>query len=256
MAETYHLGLSPEQIQGARHALLPIDPSHAARTAELADAHHGVVAQTRGFVTHACTIAGRPVLVVSTGIGGPSVSIVAHELRNLGVQTMIGVGAMGAIQPDVAVGDMVVVTGAVRLEGASTGYAPIEFPAVADHDVVGALHRASSAQGVTAHRGICASTDTFYPGQERYDQDGKHVLSSLRGSLLEWRRLGVLGYDMEAASLLTLAAVMGLRAGLVKGVVVNRAHRETVRAEDSQGVETRASEIAVAALRDLVTADG
>jgi len=251
MPDAYHLGLTQEAIAGAAHALLPVDPKHAADTVKLLDEDHGVVGTERGFVSHRGTLAGAPVLVVSSGIGGPSVSTVAHELSNLGVTTLIGVGAMGSIQPDVQPGDLVVVTGAVRLEGASTDYAPIEYPAVADHQVCARLTRAADELGYEARCGICASTDTFYPGQERYDQDGQQVVSALRGSLMEWRQLGVLGYDMEAATLLTFAAVTGLRAGVVKAVVVNRARRETV-SEDVAGVETQSLEVAVAGLRKLI----
>jgi uridine phosphorylase len=252
MLEAYHLGLTKKAAGGATHALLPVDPRHAAETVKLLDEDHGVVATERGFVTHLGTLAGAPVLVVSSGIGGPSISIVAHELSNLGVDTMIGVGAMGAIQPDVQPGELVIATGAVRLDGASTHYAPIEYPALADHQVFARLRRAAEELGHKTHYGICASTDTFYPGQERYDQDGQHVVSALRGSLLEWRQLGVLGYDMEAATLLTFAAVTGARAGVVKAVVVNRARRESVSAEAAAGAEPRAIEVAVAGLRKLI----
>ncbi len=252
MPEAYHLGLSKEAAGGAAHALLPVDPKHASDAMKHFDEDHGVVATERGFVSHLGTLAGAPVLVVSSGIGGPSVSVVAHELSNLGVHTMIGVGAMGAIQPDVELGDLVVATGAVRLDGASTHYAPIEYPALADHRVFARLTRAAEELGHNVHCGVCASTDTFYPGQERYDLDGQHVVSALRGSMMEWRQLGVIGYDMESATLLTFAAVTGIRAGVVKAVVVNRARRETVCAKQAAGAEPQAIEVAVAALRKLI----
>ncbi len=252
MPEAYHLGLSEKAARGAVYALLPVDPIHVAEAAKLLDEDYGVVATERGFVSQLGSLAGAPVLVVSSGIGGPSVSVVAHELSNLGVHTMIGVGAMGAIQPDVEVGDLVVATGAVRLDGASIHYAPVAYPALADHQVFARLRRAAEDLGHKAHCGVCASTDTFYPGQERYDHDGQHVVSALRGSLVEWRQLGVLGYDMESATLLTFAAVTGARAGVVKAVVVNRARRETVHVEAAAGAEPRAVEVAVAALRKLI----
>jgi uridine phosphorylase len=128
----------------------------------------------------------------------------------------------------VDVGDVVITTGAVRLDGASTQYAPIEYPAVAHHEVVGALIVAAREQGVQARVGISCTTDTFYPGQEREDSFTGYVPRRLRGMTEEWRRLNVLNYEMEAATLLTLASAMGLRAGCAAGVVVNRTKGEHV----------------------------
>ena len=103
--------------------------------------------------------------------------------------------------------------------------------------------------------GLVASTDTFYPGQERYDHEGRHVLSTFRGSTLEWRRLGVLGYDMEAATLLTFAGVTKVRAGAIKGVAVNRARQETVRSKAADLAEDKAAAMAMDGLRALIEAD-
>ena len=249
----YHLALRTGQLEGARLALLPGDPGrveHIARSAPLERARE--LASKREYRTWLAYAAGRPLLVTSTGIGGPSASIAIDELAQLGVTTFIRVGTTGAIQPHVDVGDAVVTTGAVRLDGASTHYAPIEYPAVAHHEVVSALLGAAKAAGVACRAGITCTCDTFYPGQERYDSFTGYVPRRFQGITEEWRRLGVLNYEMEAATLLTMASAMGLRAGCVAGVVVNRTRSEHVTAEDLERGERNAVTVAVHAAARLV----
>jgi uridine phosphorylase len=152
------------------------------------------------------------------------------------------------------VGDVIVSSGAVRLDGASTHYAPIEYPAVAHHEVVAALLEAARGAGVTARAGITCTCDTFYPGQERHDSFTGYVPRRFQGITEEWRRLGVLNYEMEAATLLTLASTMGLRAGCAAGVVVNRTRSEHVTADDLAAGERHAVVVAVGAAVRLAKA--
>jgi uridine phosphorylase len=244
----YHLALDRRRLEGATIALLPGDPGRVetiARTPPLTDARE--LAYKREYRSWLASARGGPVLVVSTGIGGPSASIAIDELAQLGVTTFIRVGTTGAIQPDLEIGDVIVSTGAVRLDGASTHYAPIEYPAVADHTVVAALLASARAQGLRARAGVTCSSDTFYPGQERYDSFTKYVPRRFQGATEEWRRLGVLNYEMEAATLFTLAGVMGLRAGCAAGVVVNRTRDEHVSPADGARGEDHAVRVAVGA---------
>lgn len=108
---------------------------------------------------------GKAVIVCSTGIGGPSTSIAVEELAQLGIRTFLRIGTTGAIQANINVGDVLVTTAAVRLDGASLHFAPMEFPAVADFACTTALVEAAKASGATTHIGVTASSDTFYPGQ-------------------------------------------------------------------------------------------
>jgi uridine phosphorylase len=201
--------------------------------------------------THLGFLAGQPVLVTSTGIGGPSASIAIDELAQLGVTTFLRVGTTGAIQPWIDVGDVIVTTGAVRLDGASTHYAPIEYPAVAHPDVVLALIAAAGEAGIPSRAGITCSCDTFYPGQERYDSFTGYVPRRFQGSTEEWRRLQVLNYEMEAATVLTLASAMGLRGGCAEGVVVNRTKGESITKADLDLGERNAVTVAVRAAARL-----
>jgi uridine phosphorylase len=252
----YHLALTRSQLGGATVALLPGDPGRVeaiARTAPLTDPRR--LASKREFHTWLAHAAGHPVLVTSTGIGGPSTSIAVEELAQLGVRTFVRVGTTGAIQPDIDVGTVVVTTGAVRLDGASTHYAPIEYPAVAHHDVVTALLASARACGIPARAGVTCTTDTFYPGQERVNSFTGYVPRRFQGATEEWRRLGVLNYEMEAATLLTMASVMGLRAGCVSGVIVGRTRSEHVTPDDLQHGERSALRVAVGAVAEYLATE-
>lgn len=244
----YHLDLDDARLEGARIALLPGDPGRVAAIASTAPIAGGrEIACKREYRSWIGAIGGVKVLVTSTGIGGPSASIAIDELAQLGVTTFIRVGTTGTIQPHVNVGDVVVTTGAVRLDGASTHYAPIEYPAVAHHEVVAALVAAARASGVPFHAGVTCTCDTFYPGQERYDSFTGYVPRRFQGATEEWRRLQVLNYEMEAATLLTLTSAMGLRGGCAAGVVVNRTRSESITRADLELGEANAVRVAVEA---------
>ncbi|MFT5434700.1 MAG: uridine phosphorylase, partial [Myxococcota bacterium] len=164
------------------------------------------------------------------------------------------VGTTGAIQPFIGQGDIIVTTGAVRLDGASQHFAPLEYPAVADFDCTTALVAAARAGSAPTHVGISASSDTFYPGQERYDTYSGRVVARFRGSLEEWQSMGVLNYEMESATLFTMCASQGLRAGCVSGVLVNRAQSETPDAEAAHRIEAPSIGVVVSAARALMEA--
>ncbi|HLC17954.1 MAG TPA: uridine phosphorylase [Thermodesulfobacteriota bacterium] len=254
MPNVYHLDLNKKIIRGAEVAFLPGDPARseaiARRVSEVHATPYLKLASKREFTTFLSETARRRVLVTSTGIGGPSTSIAIEELARLGVRTFIRVGTTGSIQDHLKVGDCVITTGAVRLDGASTHYAPIEYPAVADYGVTNALVRGAEKAGVRHHVGITASSDTFYQGEEREDSFRKYIIRGLRGSAREWRELGVLNYEMESSTLLTITSSMGLRGGCITGVI-NRAGRGGITASMvKKGVEN-VIRAAVAALEFL-----
>lgn len=252
MADVFHLGLERADLDGATLAILPGDPGRVPKIAARFD-DDVALASTREFTSHLAHADGAPLVVCSTGIGGPSTSIAVEELGQLGVRTFLRVGTTGAIQPHIAVADVIVTTGSVRLDGASRHFAPIEYPAVADLDCSSALVAAARSLGLTVHTGVTASSDTFYPGQERYDTVSGYVLRSLQGSTDEWSALHVLNYEMESATLLTQCAVNGWRAGMVAGVLVNRATQEIPDPSVHGEVEANAVQTVVEAARRLVS---
>ena len=251
MSDVFHLGLTRDDLDGATLAIVPGDPGRVQRIAELGD-DTTFLASTREYTSWRMTLNGRAAIVCSTGIGGPSTSIAVEELGQLGVSTFLRVGTTGAIQPHIRPGDVIVSTAAVRLDGASHHFAPPEYPAVADFATTTALVEAANASGDGVHVGITASSDTFYPGQERYDTASGHVIPRFRGSSAEWQALGVLNYEMESATLFTMCATNGWAAGCVAGVLVNRHDQEIPDPAVHESVESRAVEVVVEAARRLV----
>jgi uridine phosphorylase len=266
----YHLKLQKEMVEGARCALLPGDPERVEKIARLYDpkarhlATHREFTSWLGYPAGASQATGasqaddgrsasgsRPVLTVSTGIGGPSTAIVIEELAMLGVDTFIRIGTTGAIQKNIQLQDVIITTASVRLDGTSTHYAPIEYPAAAHYEIVQALITAARSLDIPYHAGITASSDSFYPGQERYDSFSGCVLKKFQGSLMEWQRLGVLNYEMESSALFTVCSALGLRAGCVCGVVVNRVVDNQIQEETIPPAEKKAIRIAIEALRQL-----
>ncbi len=255
MGKAYHLDFARSDIEGAETVLMPGDPGRSPLiAAAIAGANGGgfrVIASRREFTTCLTEVMGRKILVTSTGIGGPSTSIAVDELAQLGVKTFVRVGTTGAIQENIIDGDCVITTAAVRLDGASTHYAPLEYPAVASFEVVSALIEGAKKAGAGFHVGVTASSDTFYPGEERTDSFMSYKLRRFRGATEEWRALHVLNYEMEAATLLTMTSAFGLRGGCVTGVVNRGSTGSITEASLKAGQETAIS-VAVAALPFLL----
>jgi uridine phosphorylase len=251
MSDVFHLGLTADRLHGATLAIVPGDPERVARIANLLD-RPTELAATREFTSMVGWLDNTPIVVCSTGIGGPSTSIAVEELAQLGIRTFLRVGTCGAIQPGIEPGDVIVTTAAVRLDGASLHFAPLEYPAVADFECTSALVEAARVTAATLHVGVTASSDTFYPGQERYDTVSGRVVERFRGSLAEWRSLGVLNYEMETATLFTMCATNGWRAGCIAGVLVNRNIDEIPDADASARVEATSTDIVVEAARRLL----
>lgn len=250
-SDVFHLGLTKSDLKGATLAIVPGDPERVKKIAELMD-NPVHLASHREFTSWLGELDGKPVVICSTGIGGPSTSIAVEELAQLGVRTFLRVGTTGAIQPHINVGDVLVTTASVRLDGASLHFAPMEYPAVADFDCTTALVAAAKERGAKTHIGITASSDTFYPGQERYDTVSGRVVRRFQGSMQEWQELGVMNYEMESATLLTMCASQGWRAGMVAGVIVNRTQQEIPNAETMKATESDAVQIVVEAARRLL----
>lgn len=182
----------------------------------------------------------------------PSTSIAVEELAQLGVNTFLRVGTTGAIQPHVNVGDVIVTQASVRLDGASLHFAPMEFPAVANFECTTAMVAACRDAGVEPHIGVTASSDTFYPGQERYDTVTGRVTRRFAGSMKEWQDMGVLNYEMESSTLFTMCATQGWRAACVAGVIVNRTQQEIPDEATMKKTEVSAVSIVVAAAKKLL----
>ena len=212
----YHIGLKSGDV--GEYVILPGDPKRCEKIAAFFD-DAKLVGDNREYVTYTGYLNGVKVSVTSTGIGGPSASIALEELVNVGAKTFIRVGTCGGIQTDVKGGDIVIATGAVRMEGTSKEYAPIEFPAVANLDVVNALVQASRSLGFSYHTGIVQCKDAFY-GQ--HCPEKMAVSYELLNKWEAWKRLGCLASEMESAALFVVASLLKVRVGSVFLVVANQ----------------------------------
>ena len=253
MERIYHLQLQKEMLKGARFALLTGNPQRVEKIAKLYDPQARHLSTHREFTSWLGYLDKVPVITISTGIGGPSTAIVIEELAKLGIDTFIRLGTSGAIQKSITLPDLIITTGSVRLDGTSTHYAPIEYPAVADHEIVSALINAADALSIPYHVGITASTDTFYPGQERYDSFSGYIIKNFQGTLQEWQKLGVLNYEMESATLFTVCNALGLRAGCITCAIVNRVvkNKDKIQQKTLALAEEILAKAGIEALRQL-----
>ena len=234
-----------------KYCILPGDPGRCRAIAQRFDgAVH--VKTNREFETWTGELLGERVSVVSTGIGGPSAAIAMEELANLGAHTFIRVGTCGGIELSVQSDDVVVATGAVRMEGTSREYAPIEFPAVADLDVTNCLVQATRDLGYPLHTGVVQCKDSFY-GQ--HSPEASPVYYELQQKWESWKRLGVKASEMESAALFVVAAALGVRCGSCFHVVWNQ-EREKAGLDQTMSEDTTASvKVAVEALKLLIQQD-
>lgn len=247
--EEFHLKIKAGDI--GEYVILPGDPGRCAQIAQLLDSPVRV-ASNREFTTYTGTLDGVKVSVTSTGIGGPSAAIALEELIHCGAHTFIRVGTSGGMQPEILGGDLVIATGAVRMDGTGTEYAPIEYPAVAHFDVIRALHQAASAAGVRFHTGVVQCKDSFY-GQ--HEPEHMPVSAELEQKWKAWLGCGALASEMESATLFIVAAVRRVRIGSILLVLGNQTRR-AMGLEDIQVHDTHTCvQTAIDAMRLLIAAD-
>ena len=246
----YHIMLGRKDA--AKYAILPGDPGRTQLIASFLD-NPEEIAFNREFRTFAGTLDGERVLVVSTGIGAPSAAICMEELAKIGVNTFIRVGTCGGMQDDVLPGDVIIANGAIRMDGTSKEYMPIEYPAVADLYVTKALADAAQELGYRKHIGIVQAKDSFY-GQ--HDPDSMGCSQELKNKWSAWIKGGCLASEMESSVLFVVAGVRRLRAGAVFHCVWNqeiagKGMPQEGRTDDT----TKAIKTAVEALRKLIKED-
>ena len=245
----YHINC----VQGdvGRYCILPGDPGRVPAIAALFD-DAKQIAYNREFNVWTGTLLGEKVTACSTGIGGPSAVIAMEELHNIGADTFIRVGTCGGIALKVKSDDVVIATGAVRHEGASREYAPIEFPAVSDYQVQEALVQAAKNLGKPWHAGVVQCKDSFY-GQ--HSPARMPVAQELLYKWEAWKRLGVLASEMESAALFCCAAALGVRCGSCFHVIWNQ-EREAAGLDQAESHDlTAALDVGIEAVKLLIQAD-
>jgi uridine phosphorylase len=247
----YHIEVAPGEIPDT--VLLPGDTERVEKIVSLWD-NYEEIADHREYRTVRGTYEEVPIAVTSTGIGAPSAAIALEELAECGVDTFLRVGSCGAIQPEMDIGDLVITSGGVRQEGTSEAYVRESYPAVADHEVITALVAAAERLEYDYHVGISASTDSFYAGQGRagfreyLPEKGKALLGELKGA-------NVKNFEMEAAAIMTLANVFGLRAGAVCTVYANRTTGEFRTEGEARAARTASLAVKLLARMDELKAE-
>ena len=212
----YHIGLKEGDV--GEYVILPGDPKRCEKIAAYFD-NSVLVADRREYVTYTGYLKGVKVSVTSTGIGGPSASIALEELVKVGAKKFIRVGTCGGMDLNVKSGDLVIATGAIRMEGTSKEYAPIEYPAVADYEIVTALKNASEKLNLPHHIGVVQCKDAFY-GQ--HNPEIMPVSYELENKWQAWLKMGCLASEMESAALFIAGSFLRVKVGSIFLVVANQ----------------------------------
>lgn len=245
----YHTGVGPEDI--GKYVIMPGDPKRCSKIAQYFD-DAKLVADVREYTTYTGYLDGVKVSVTSTGIGGPSASIAITELSKCGAHTFIRVGTCGGMQENVLGGDIVIATGAVRMEGTSKEYAPIEYPAVPDFDVTNALRMAAREAKISHHVGVVQCKDSFF-GQ--HEPEIMPVSYELEDKWQAWLRMGCLASEMESAALFIAGSFLKVRVGSCFLVVANQ-ERAKLGLSNKQAHDTDAAiRVAVEGLRKMIQLD-
>ncbi len=201
------------------YLLVPGDPDRVPKIVKYWDSAKEISC-SREFCSFTGEYKGVPVSAISSGIGPACMAIVVNEASRVGVHTFMRVGSTGAIKKEINCGDLVISSAAVRLDYTSNCYIIPEYPAVANYEVLLALIEAAESLGITNyHVGLTATTADFYAGQHRFTGDYQPMAYNLLEIL---QKAGVLNFEMEAATLFTLASLYGLRAGAICAVYANR----------------------------------
>ena len=218
----YHIQCKNGDV--SKYVLLPGDPE---RVNDIANEWQEAkfIANNREFRTFSGKFFGVNISACSTGIGGASAAIAVEELANLGADTFIRIGTCGAIQENITCGDLIICSGAMRQDSTSEDYVDLSYPAIANHEIISALIAACEKLGVKYHVGISCTTASFHCGQARHGFRN-YSQSKFENKIRDLQAAGVLNFEMEAATILTLAGIYGLRAGAIFTVVADRNRNE------------------------------
>jgi len=245
----HHIQLKKGDV--GRYVILPGDPKRCKKIAEHFD-NAKLMADNREYITYTGYLDGEKVSVTSTGIGGPSASIAMEELVHIGADTFIRVGTSGGMALDVKGGDVVIATGAIRMDGTGKAYLPIEFPAVANYEVVNSLIDAAKKFDMTYHVGVVECKDSFY-GQ--HEPEKKPVSYELLNKWSAWVKGGALTSEMESATLFIVGSCLKVRVGSVLLACMNQ-ERAKLGMDNPYSTDTEIPiKVGIQALRNLIKSD-
>ena len=244
----YHINLSKEDIKGAKYAILPGDPGRVGSIAKYLE-NPKKIGKNREYTSYLGNIGKEKVLVISTGIGGPSTAICVEELAMIGITHLIRIGTSGGMKLDVSAGDLVVAQGAIRQEWTSKEYLPIEFPAIADIDITNALRESAKELKLTCHTGVVQCKDSFYWQHFPERMPVSYELDNKWNACIKG---GALCSEMETASLYTVSSTLRLHAGAILLVIWNQ-ERERLGLPQEEFFDTdRAIKVVIKAITKLI----
>jgi uridine phosphorylase len=242
----YHIALERGEL--AEHVLLVGDPGRVAKVAAHWDEVR-VERSNREITTATGTYRGMPISCMSTGMGTDNVEIVLAEVMEItDAPTFIRIGSSGALQPQIALGDLVVSIGAVRLENTTDFYVHPGYPAIAHRDVVWALEAACRDLGHRYHLGITATASGFYAPQGRAMRTLPVRYPELAEEL---RRQGVVNLEMESSALFVLAGLAGLRSGTICAAYAQRVDGTFLEGAEKEAAEARCIEAGLSGIHLL-----
>jgi uridine phosphorylase len=246
----YHIGLGPGEL--AEYILLPGDQDRTTRIAERFDSIE-MQHRHREFASATGSYRGQRVSVVSTGIGTDNVEIAVAEILAITDRpTFIRVGSCGALQPEMGLGDLVITTGAVRLESTTSFFVHDGYPAVADYEAINALIESAARLGHRFHVGVTATAPGFFGAQGRPIPQLPIRYPDLAEDMARQR---VMNFEMEASALLVLATLARCRAGVVCAVYANRTTGEFVEGATKDAAEAACVETGLESLLVLAAMD-
>lgn len=245
----YHIHTTKENV--GKYVIATGDPGRCELIAKHLDDSE-LIASNREYLTYTGKLCENKVSVISTGIGGPSAAIAFEELYKCGANTIIRVGTCGGIQLDVEGGDLIIASGAIRMEGTTKEYVPVEFPAVAHYEVVESLVSSAKKSKVPYHVGIVECKDSFYGEMNPTEFP---IGGELASKWDAWKKCGALASEMESAALFIFGSFRRCRTGTVLLALDNQ-EREKAGLSNIQNHDIeKAIGVAVNAIKQLIEKD-
>lgn len=245
-----HIGICPGDV--GRYVFLPGSPERTEKIAQYFE-NPKEIAYNREYRTWTGTLDGVPVAVTSTGIGGPSTAIAVEELFQCGVDTMMRVGSCASVSPKVCIGDIVVPIGAVRMEGVGNHYLPLEYPAVANFQMMKALEAAAQELQMPIDTGVTITKASFY---SQTTPETKPVAQELLYRWDAYVKGGATNTSMECAPLFLIASTLGIRAASVMVSATNcKAYDDSSRSVPLCDLEDRVIRVAIEGMRKIIHQD-
>lgn len=245
-----HIGISVGDV--GRYVFLPGSPERTEKIAKYFD-NPKEIAYNREYRTWTGTLDGVPVAVTSTGIGGPSAAIAIEELFQCGADTMMRVGSCASTSPKVCMGDIVIPSGAVRMEGVGNHYLPTEYPAVPDFQMMKALEEAAIEKGFNYDTGVTITKAGFY---SQTSPETKPIAPELIYRWEAYVKGGATNTSMECAPLFLIAGSLGIRAASVMVSATNcKQYDDQGRTKPLANLEDRAIQVAIEGMRKIIRKD-